>query len=187
MENVIIRFAEEDDSKALLDIYTWYAKHTDITWDKNPPSLEHFKEKLNEIKHNFPYILCQVDNKTVGYAYISLHSDSEEKLWTTIYILDEFRGHRIGRALYTCLFEIANMQGIDEVSAIVSNANEASVKFHERFGFVKTGSFPGALIMSKKLHTEKTLTRKKIDELDAKKIDELFRKTENIVKKTLIV
>lgn len=187
MEDVIIRFAKEDDAEALLPIYEWYAKNTDITWDKNAPDLEHFKEKLNEINNNFPYILCQIDNKTVGYAYISLHSDSEEKLWTTIYILDEFRGHRIGRALYTCLFEIAKLQGIDEINAIVSNANEASVKFHERFGFVKTGAFPGAIIMSIKLQQKEPLIRKNIDELDTKKVDELFRKTENIAKKTLIV
>lgn len=186
MEKISIRFAKKRDAKALLSIYSWYAINTDVAWDKSVPSLKHFKEKLESISKTYPYVLCQIGSEIVGYAYVCEHEDSIGEKWTTIYIADNYRGYKIGKALYTCIFEITTLQGIERIRAISAKHNRASIKFHESFGFCEVGTYPGAVILEKRLLKEAQANEPAgIDTIDKQKISKAFSRAQGIIEKVM--
>ena len=66
---MIIRFAEETDSRELLRIYGQYMD-TPITFEYVLPSEEEFAGRIRSIRREgYPYLVCEEDGRAVGYAY----------------------------------------------------------------------------------------------------------------------
>ncbi len=54
-----VRMAEEKDAEALLSIYSYYVKHTAVSFDYEVPSLLEFTEKMRDIKKRYPYLVVE--------------------------------------------------------------------------------------------------------------------------------
>ena len=69
MSKFVIRKATENDAESLLKIYEPYITNTTITFEYEVPTAEAFAHRIRETAAASPYLHCQRDGKTMGYAY----------------------------------------------------------------------------------------------------------------------
>lgn len=69
MENVNIRVASPDDAEKLLKIYAPYVEKTAITFEYDVPTVHEFKKRIENTLERYPYLVAEVGDKIVGYAY----------------------------------------------------------------------------------------------------------------------
>ena len=134
----MIRVATENDAGGILSIYQPYIENTSFTFETEVPSLDAFKERINNYLINFPWLVCEINNVIAGYAYGGKHCERTAYQWcieSSIYIHDDFQKSGIGKALYFALIEILRKQGFRNVYAVINLPNDNSVKFHESCGF----------------------------------------------------
>ena len=134
----MIRVATENDAEVIRSIYQPYIENTSFTFETEVPSLNAFKERINNYLINFPWLVCEINNVIVGYAYGGKHRERTAYQWcveSSIYIHDDFQKSGIGKALYLALIEILKKQGFRNVYAVINLPNDNSVKFHESCGF----------------------------------------------------
>ncbi len=188
MKNVSVRFAVKSDRECLLQIYAVYVKKG-IARDRVVPSAFEFEDRIQRTANGFPFVVCQIDGQIVGYAYVSVHEDNADNIWTTIYISDLYHRNKIGKALYTCILDFIKLQGYERIHAIAMASNEGSIRFHESFGFKQVGEYPNAIIMEKKFEDctdapNKTIS---IQEIDSETSAKLFANAQKIIEDTFRV
>ena len=137
-ENLVFRFAAEEDAEKILKIYKPYIENTTITFEYEVPAVEEFKVRIRETLEEYPYIVCECGNEIAGYAYAN-------RIWTraayqwdaelSVYTDGKFAGNGIGKKLYKILIEILKLQNVVNVYALVTYPNEDSEKLHNYFGF----------------------------------------------------
>jgi phosphinothricin acetyltransferase len=144
MKKVEIRKVRQSDVSGILEIYAPCITGTNITFEEEVPSEADFWDRVQRICQNHPYLVCEMDGRVAGYAYISEYRSRASYRWTkeiTVYVHPDFYRKRVAHALYTSLLEIARAQGISDVLAIITIPNNPSIYFHEFFGFRKCGEF----------------------------------------------
>ena len=143
-ENLIFRFATEEDAEKILKIYKPYIENTTITFEYEVPSVEEFKGRIKEVSEKYPYIVCECGNKIAGYAYAYKIWTRAAYQWDTelsVYTDEKFYGNGIGKKLYKILIEILKLQNVVNVYGLVTYPNENSEKLHNYFGFKKAAYF----------------------------------------------
>ena len=136
---VQFRIATAEDAASLLGIYAPYITATAISFETTVPSIEEFGQRIEKCLVKFPWIVCEIDGRLAGYAYASVHREREAYQWTcecSVYVSDGYQGRGIAMMLYETLLKILEMQGLVNVYAGITLPNEASVKLHEKCGFV---------------------------------------------------
>jgi len=140
-----IRKVTENDAQELINIYAPYITNTTITFEDVVPTVENFQQRIREISKDFPYIAAVDDNgKILGYAYAHLYGPRAAYAWTTeasIYIDHNYEGHGLGTELYKRLEDILKKQNVVNLLACITEENENSVRFHEKLGYEKVGTF----------------------------------------------
>lgn len=138
MNNIEIRMATQDDAKEILTIYAPYISDTVITFEYEIPSLDNFKERIRSINSDYPYLVCLIDGKIVGYAYAQRFKERAAYAWNaelSVYIKENNTKLGIGTALYSALIDILKLQNIENVYGCVTYPNVRSEKLHQYFGF----------------------------------------------------
>lgn len=77
------------DAEELLAIYAPYVEETAISFEYEVPSVDEFRNRIEQISAKYPYIKAVVDGKIAGYAYAAGFKDRKAYDWsveTTIYI-----------------------------------------------------------------------------------------------------
>lgn len=139
-----IRIASKGDANEVLTIYKPYVLNTSFTFETELPSVETFADRIDHYLDTWPWLVCEINNKVVGYTYASRHRERAAYQWcveSSIYILDEFQKTGIAKALYAALLEILKIQGFRNVYAGITLPNDKSVKFHEQSGFRHFANF----------------------------------------------
>lgn len=142
---MIIRTAEERDMPALLDIYNYEVEHGLATFDVNPKTME---ERLLWFRihnvGNHPLIVAEEDGKAVGYASLSTYREKEAYKATvelSIYVDHNYRRRGIAGELASAILKMAKeREDIHTVISVISGENEASIRLHQRLGFVHCGT-----------------------------------------------
>jgi len=142
---MIIRTAKEKDMPELLDIYNYEVEHGLATFDLNPKTME---ERLLWFRAhnvgNHPLIVAEEDGKAVGYASLSSYRDKEAYAATvelSIYIAPDYRRRGIAGELASDILKTAKeREDIHTVISVITGGNEASIRLHERLGFVHCGT-----------------------------------------------
>lgn len=140
-ERIIIRKVTEADAQALLDIYAPYVA-TPITFENEVPTVEEFARRIREIAAFYPYLVCEVEGRIVGYAYAHRQMERAAYQWNaelSVYIDEAFAGRGIGKQLYTRLIELLKRQHVKTLYALITLPNEASIALHRSFGFQEVG------------------------------------------------
>ena len=140
----IIRLAEKRDVSGILEIYSPFILETSVTFEETVPTEESFWERMRGIMVELPYLVCEIDGRIAGYAYASGYRSRASYRWSkevSVYIHPDFQRRRVAHALYTSMNEMARFQGVANLLAIITMPNEASVNFHEHFGYIKCGEF----------------------------------------------
>lgn len=60
-------------------------------------------------------------------------------------VLQDFQNHGVGTRLMQTVLDYARRAGIELVTLEVRSDNAAAIHLYEKFGFVKTGNYPGFL------------------------------------------
>lgn len=142
-----IRFATVEDAEAILEIYSTYIENTRVTFETEVPAIEAFRERMERIMAQFPWIVCEIDGKVAGYAYGSKHGERAAYRWSadlSVYIHEDYHRYGVGTALYTTLLELLRRQGYFTAYAGVSTPNPKSEAFHAALGFRNLGEFKNA-------------------------------------------
>lgn len=137
-----IRFATEKDAEAILKIYAPYIEKTAITFEYEVPSLSEFSKRIAEIQKKYPWIVYEEEGEILGYAYGGPEYTRAAYQWTvetSVYLSEKARGKGIGTALYEKILDILKKQNFCVCYVLINDDNEASIKLHEKFGFVKNG------------------------------------------------
>ena len=144
MENILIRKAQIDDYKEILNIYEKYIRETCITFEIEVPSDEEFRDRTKTIIANYPYLVCEIEGKVVGYAYATKHAERaayDYDVNLSIYINQAYHKRKIGSLLYSRLLKLLKAQGYYNAYAGITLPNEKSLSFHQALGFETVGTY----------------------------------------------
>jgi L-amino acid N-acyltransferase YncA len=139
-----IRLVHTDDCTSLLNIYGPFISDTTVTFEYEIPDADAFKERIINISKTNPWLVCELNEKVVGYAYASRHRERAAYQWSvelSVYVDPEYHRHHIAKALYTALIKILKIQGYYNAYAGITMPNEKSERFHESFGFKLIGVY----------------------------------------------
>ncbi len=142
--NKKIRLATESDSASMLEIYAPFVRATVITFEYEVPTVSEFSTRISNILKKYPWLVCEINDTVVGYAYASKFSERPAYDWSvdsSVYIHPSYHRKKIASALYNCLFELLKLQGFYNVYAGVTLSNKKSESFHESFGFKPVGIY----------------------------------------------
>lgn len=138
-----IRRAAASDAAAIADIYAHYVRETVITFDTDAPSAAEMAERISG-GGLYPWLVAEEDGALLGYAYAAAFRTRPAyrfSVETTVYLRLGSGGRGIGSALYVPLLETLEAQGFTQAIAVIALPNEASVRLHERLGFVHAGTY----------------------------------------------
>ena len=197
MKDIKIRMSREDDAKEILEIYTPYVTDTSITFECDVPSLEEFRNRIRDISLRYPYLVCVIDDKIVGYAYSHRYQERAAYQWNaelSVYVDKSYLRFGIGKALYSALIDISKLQNIHNVYGVVTSPNKNSEKLHEYFGFNKVGVYHNTGYKCGKWHNvmlfEKNINNYEnspkqvlsIKEVDQELVDSIMAKCYDMIK-----
>lgn len=138
---MLIRLVDIKDTLSILSIYSQYID-TPITFEYNLPTEKEFKERIENIIQTYPYLVCENNNKIIGYCYAHRFMEREAYNWNaelSIYLDKENTSKGIGKKLYSALINILKYQGIKNIYSKIVLPNIQSEKLHNHFGFKNVG------------------------------------------------
>jgi L-amino acid N-acyltransferase YncA len=140
-----LRLARADDAAGIAAVYAPSVTGTVISFEMTPPTADEMRQRLAKVQPALPWLVCEANDQVVGYAYASRHHERAAYQWSldcAVYIGSEQRRTGVGRALYTTLFQLIELQGYYAVHAGITLPNAASVGLHEAFGFRPVAVYP---------------------------------------------
>jgi L-amino acid N-acyltransferase YncA len=139
-----IRLANEQDAESILAIYAPFVRATPISFEVEMPSAGQMQERIRSALVAHPWLVCERDERVIGYAYASRHRERMAYQWSvdvTVYVDPATQRAGVGRALYTALLELLGSQGFFNAFAGIALPNAASVGLHESLGFKPIGVY----------------------------------------------
>lgn len=147
MCDLVIRNARPEDATRLVEIYAPYIKTTAVSFEYEVPTVEEFETRIRKISAKYPYLVCEKENRIVGYVYAGQYSAREAYNWTvttSIYLDENCRRQGIGTALYAELEKRLKEMGIVNLLAGIAFSEKEdeylthdSIKFHTKEGYKK--------------------------------------------------
>jgi phosphinothricin acetyltransferase len=149
LENIIVRPSTDADVAAMLAIYQHHISHGlgDVGgYEAEPLEAEDMKRRRKNMKnHRLPHVVAEVEGVIAGYAYAVPFRKRPAYRYTlkhSIYIHHGFLNCGIGRTLLKALTEACAAAGYRQMIGYIDASNQASLKLHESFGFVRVGYLP---------------------------------------------
>jgi L-amino acid N-acyltransferase YncA len=141
---IVIRLATWADAEPICAIYRPIVESTTISFETVAPDEAEMRERIVETLRVHPWLVLAEDGIVRGYAVASAHRARAAYRWsvnTSVYVADGARGRRLGAALYASLFALLEAQGFARAYAGIALPNPASVRLHERVGFIPVGVY----------------------------------------------
>jgi phosphinothricin acetyltransferase len=140
----LIRPATDADAAACAEIYRPYVLDTVITFETEPPTVPEMATRIAEAGACYEWLVCEVDGQVVGYAYAHQFNPRAAYQWsaeTSIYMARHSLRLGGGRMLYAELLSRLARRGFRRAFAGIAQPNQASIAFHESFGFRPVGQY----------------------------------------------
>ena len=142
----MIRDATEHDLPVIRAIYNDAVLNTTAIWNEQPVDLANRQAWFSARQAQQYPILVTVDNDEVtGYASFGDWRPFEGFRYSvehSVYVRNDQRGKGLGPRLMQALIERARSCGKHVMVAAIESGNLASIRLHERLGFVTTGQMP---------------------------------------------
>jgi phosphinothricin acetyltransferase len=144
-----IRAATSADVPAINALMNALITTTTIEWTETPHTVEATDDWLED--HECVLVAeigTDGGREVVGVAAYRWFSDVVARpgyrftVENTIHVRGDQWGSGVGRALMTALLDAARAAGLHTMVAAIDGANEASLRFHERLGFVEVARMP---------------------------------------------
>ena len=140
-----VRDAQEEDLQAIVTIYNHVVATTTAVYRDDPVTIEDRRQWWHtRAGGGFPILVAVDATGVVGYA-----SFGEFRAWPgyrftvehTVHVRADRRGQGVGTALMHPLIDRAAALGKHVMIAGVDADNEASLRLHQRLGFVRVAHF----------------------------------------------
>ena len=143
----VIRDAVAADLPAIRDIYNDAVLNTLAIWNENTVDLDNRQQWFDARQAQGYPILVIVDDTNIALGYASFgdwrpFEGFRHTVEHSVYIRGDQRGKGLGPVLMAALVERARGCGKHVMVAAIESGNAASVRLHERLGFVVTGQMP---------------------------------------------
>jgi L-amino acid N-acyltransferase YncA len=145
MADIVIRMAVATDASDVARIYNHYVLNTIVTFDEETIPIAEMARRI-EATHSagMPWLVAEREAAIVGYAYAGKWKARAAYRFSaevTAYVDPGCPGLGIGSQLYEKLLPMLEERGIHAVMGGIALPNDASVAFHEKFGFSKVAHF----------------------------------------------
>jgi phosphinothricin acetyltransferase len=137
-----IRSATPADAAAIAEIYNWYIANTVVTFEVDPVSADEMAQRIASVLVAHEWLVLESEGELLGYAYAGRFRERAAYALateSTIYLRHGLEGKGLGGPLYAELVRRAFARGYRHLVGAIALPNEASVRLHERLGFVKAG------------------------------------------------
>lgn len=122
----------------MAEIFAPVVAQTAISFSTEAPTAAGFQKKIVEITATLPWFVFEQGGTVKGYAYASPHRSLGAYRWcveVSIYVAADAHRNGIASALYEKLLTTLRALGYYNAYAGITVPNEASIRFHEAFGF----------------------------------------------------
>jgi phosphinothricin acetyltransferase len=148
--STIVRDATTADLPAVAAIYTHYVLRTTTTFNtevRTPRGwMERFEEAVGSGDHYL--LVAELDGVVAGYVETQRFRPKpayDRSLELSVYVAPDTVGAGVGGALYAELLRrLESDERFHRAYSIIALPNDASVAFHERWGFVHRGTLSEA-------------------------------------------
>ena len=138
-----LRDARPEDLPDLLAIYNDAVLNTTAIWNETPVDLANRQTWFGlRAAQGYPILVAVDDSGVLGYASFGDWRPFEGFRYTvehSVYVRGDQRGKGLGPVLMEALIERARAGGKHVMVAAIESGNAASIRLHERLGFVVTG------------------------------------------------
>jgi L-amino acid N-acyltransferase YncA len=142
--NLTLRPATSNDLGKILDIVNHSILNTTANYSYEIQNLEvQTKWFENKKSKNLPVIVADLDGEVVGFGSYGQFREKIGYQYTvehSVYVTDNVIGKGVGSKLLTELIRLAKEQGYHVMIGAIDADNAGSIAFHEKFGFVVTGT-----------------------------------------------
>jgi L-amino acid N-acyltransferase YncA len=145
MRRVILRPANTADGEAIAVILNALLATTAIEWTDTPHTADSILEWLSEHE---TVLVAEEGAEVIGVAAFGWFRDVIRRpgyrftVENTVHVREDRWGSGVGRELMEALIDEARRGGKHTMVAAVDGANEASIGFHQRLGFVEVARMP---------------------------------------------
>ncbi|KUM39979.1 GNAT family N-acetyltransferase [Pseudomonas sp. EpS/L25] len=145
--SLIVRDATPADLPAVLAIYNDAVANTTAIWNDNLVDLANRQAWFDlRATQGYPILVAEnASGEVVGYSSFGDWRPFDGFRHTvehSVYVRDDQRGQGIGPRLMTVLIERARACDKHVMVAAIESGNLASIRLHERLGFLTTGQMP---------------------------------------------
>ncbi len=126
-------------------IYNHYVANSVVTFDEKPSTHRYWREKFDLLTRlKLPFLVAVTPTgQVIGYALVQPWASKSAYRYTvenSIYLGPGAGGKGLGTALLQALIAACEQIGLREIVAVISDSGaEASIRLHERNGFVEVG------------------------------------------------
>ncbi len=139
-----VREAAAEHVARIAGIYRHHVLTGTATFELVPPTVEEMEARRAAVRDKgFPWLVAELDDGVVGYAYATVYRPRPAYAWTvedSIYLDPAATGRGIGRVLLGELLSRCEAIGLRQMIAVIGDsANTASIALHRRLGFADGG------------------------------------------------
>ena len=146
---IALRRCAATDIAAVAAIYAYHVLHGLASFETEPPSAAEMLTRYRAITdRGFPYLVAEIGEEIVGYAYASSYRARPAYRYTaenSVYIRKGWEGRGIGKRLLAALLADCEAIGLRQIVAVIGDsANQASIRLHRTLGFEMVGTIRAA-------------------------------------------
>jgi L-amino acid N-acyltransferase YncA len=140
-----IRSATAADADHICVIYNHYIATTTISFEEQPVTAADIAQRIADVGAvQLPWLVMLDGDMLIGYAYATkwrVRAAYRFAVETSVYLDPRHAGKGAGTVLYEALLAELRQRELHLVIGGIAQPNEASVRLHERLGFLKVAHF----------------------------------------------
>ena len=142
---MVVRLASARDAEAITSLLNALLPTTTTEWTETPYTVA---SVLDWIDEHEAVLVAEDRGEVVGVAAFGWFRDVVKwpgyrfTVENTVHVRKDRWGSGIGRDLMGALIDMARHSGKHTMVAAIDGANEMSIRFHERLGFVEVARMP---------------------------------------------
>jgi len=128
------------------DIYNEVIANSNSVYAEEQVTLENRMEWFNAKRSaGFPFLVAVEGNNVIAHGSYGTFRSAQGYRFTvehTIHVRSDKRGLGIGKVLSEKLIGLASDQGMHALVGAIDSTNVASLKLHEKYGFIEVARMP---------------------------------------------
>lgn len=140
----MIRPVRIQDAEAICQIYNYYIKNSNYTFDTEPKELDQIQKQIEASIGKTPYFVEENDGKIDGFCYVhpwKAKAAYSKTFEVTVYLHPSALGKGLGKLMMMKLIQESKALGVHALIACITEENEKSFHLFESLGFKRVSCF----------------------------------------------